>query len=117
MTDIRADLSQRIQTLERELRTALVEKERTFRYHWDHGKAQFETDALAEHRKLKQGLSSYIFQSRWLAIVTAPVVAARTEQHWCPIKQALRLRSPHSARAIVGSSLTHRRLAPRASRK
>jgi hypothetical protein len=166
MTDIQVDLSQRIQILERELQAALVEKERTFRYHWDHGKAQFEEGALLEQRKLKQGLLSYIVQSRWLAIVTAPViyvgiipfclldlflavyqgicfpvygvpkvrradyiifdrgrlqylnllerlncaycsyanglcayvteVAARTEQHWCPIKHALRLRSPHS---------------------
>ena len=166
MAQIQTDLSQRIRSLERELHTALEEKERAFRYHIDHGKAKFEEGVLAEHRKLKTWLPSYIRHSRFLVIMTAPLiyvgfipfslldiflaffqgicfpiygipkvkradyvifdrgrlkylnilerlncfycsyanglcaylseVAARTEQHWCPIKHALRLRAPHS---------------------
>jgi hypothetical protein len=166
MTKIQADLSQRIKSLERELQIALEEKEREFQYSWIRGKAKFEEATLAEHRKLKHWLPSYIRDSRILAIVTAPViyaviipfslldlfvtvyqticfpvygipkvkradyivydrghlkylnlverlnclycsygngvcayateVSARTEQHWCPIKHARRLRSPHS---------------------
>lgn len=166
MAQIQEDLSQRIRSLEKELRTALEEKERTFGYHWDHGRARFTADVLAKHRKLKQWLPSYILHSRFLALATAPViylgfipfcvldiflalyqgicfpvygipkvnradyivfdrarlkylnllerfncwycsyanglcayateVAARTEQHWCPIKHARRLRAPHS---------------------
>jgi hypothetical protein len=144
----------------------MEEKERAFRYHWDHGKAKFEDDVLLQHRKLKLWLPSYIRRSRFLVVVTAPLiylglipfclldlfltvyqgicfpiygipkvsraeylicdrgrlkylnlverlnclycsyanglcayateVAARTEQHWCPIKHARRLRAPHS---------------------
>lgn len=166
MAQIQEDLSVRIKSLEKELQAALEDKERAFRYHWESGKATFQEDALAEQRKLKQWLPSYIRDSRFLAIATAPViyigivpfclldlflafyqgicfpiygipkvrradylifdrgglkylnllerlncaycsygnglfayateVAARTEQHWCPIKHARRLRAPHS---------------------
>lgn len=166
MTQIQEELSQRIKSLEKELQTALEEKERAFQYHWERGKAKFGNDVLAEHRKLKFGLPSYVLHSRFLVLVTAPViyvglfpfflldlflalyqgvcfpiygipkvrradflvldrgrlkylnllerlnclycsyanglcayvteVAARTEQHWCPIKHAMRLRAPHS---------------------
>ena len=166
MAQIQTDLSQRIRSLERELHTALEEKERAFRYHVDHGKAKFEEGVLAEHRKLKAWLPSYIRKYSFVVPVTAPLiyvgfipfclldiflaffqsicfpiygipkvkradyvifdrgrlkylniierlncfycsyanglcaylaeVAARTEQHWCPIKHARRLRAPHS---------------------
>jgi len=166
VTQIQQDLSQRIRSLEKELRTALEEKERAFGYRWDHGKAKFEEDVLSQHRKLKLWLPSYVLHSRFLVLVTAPIiylgfipfwlldlflalfqgicfpiygipkvrradylvmdrgrlkylnllerfncmycsygnglsaylteVAARTEQHWCPIKHASRLRAPHS---------------------
>ena len=166
VAQIQEDLSQRIRALEKELQSVLGEKEREFRYHWDHGKAKFEEEVLTEHRKLKAWLPSYIRDSRFLVIATAPViylgfipfllldlfllffqgicfpiygiprvrradylifdrgrlkylnllerfncfycsyanglcaylaeVAARTEQHWCPIKHARRLRAPHS---------------------
>jgi len=163
---IQEDLAQRIKTLEKELQIALEGKEEAFRYRWAKGKATFEKDVLAEHRKLKAGLVSYVVHSRILAVLTAPIiylgvipfafldfflwifqtvcfpvygvpkvkrgdyvifdrghfkylnlverinciycsygngllaygveVAARTEQHWCPIKHARRLRAPHS---------------------
>jgi len=106
---IQEDLSQRIRVLEQELRSALDEKERAFRYHRVEGQPRFEAATLAQHRKLRFGLPSYILHSRTLVILTAPIisyanglcacfteVAARTEQHWCPIKHARRLRAPHS---------------------
>jgi hypothetical protein len=166
MARIQEDLSHRIKILEDELRIALEEKERAFRYTWADGKAKFDKDTLFQHRRLKLWLPSYILQSRVLAILTAPFiyvgyipfglldlflaiyqaicfpvygipkvkradyiifdrgqlkylnllerfnciycsyanglcgyvteVAARTEQHWCPIKHAHRLRAPHS---------------------
>jgi hypothetical protein len=166
VTPIQDELSSRIQSLEKELQAALGEKERAFQYRWARGKALFAEDVLAEHRKLKLRLPSYLLHSRILAYVTAPViysgivpfalldlfltvfqgicfpvygipkvrradyllfdrgslkylnllerlncafcsygnglfayaaeVAARTEQHWCPIKHAHRLRAPHS---------------------
>lgn len=166
MSQIQEELSLRIRSLEKELRTALDEKERAFHYRWEHGKAKFEGETLFQHRQLKLWLPAYIRHSRFMAFVTAPViylgfipfwvldlflafyqgvcfpiygipkvkrrdyvifdrgqlkylnflerfnciycscanglcayateVAARTEQHWCPIKHARRLRSPHS---------------------
>jgi hypothetical protein len=166
MTPIEEDLSERVKTLEKELRAVLEEKEQEFRYRWHRGKAQFEKEVLSLHRQLKQRLPTYLLHSRFLALVTAPViyvgfipfclldlflavyqgicfpiygipkvkranylifdrgrlkylnllerlncaycsyanglfayateVAARTEQHWCPIKHSHRLRAPHS---------------------
>ena len=166
MAHIQEDLSQRIRSLQKELQTTLEQKEKAFRYHWYNGKARFESGVISEHRILKQGLAAYLLQSRFLAVVTAPIVylgvvpfglldlflalyqdlcfpvyripkvkrseyvifdrsrlkyinllerlncwycsygnglfayateiAARTEQHWCPIKHAGRVRSPHS---------------------
>jgi hypothetical protein len=166
MAQIQEDLSERIRTLEKELHSALAEKELAFRYRWDQGKARFEKDVLYEHHKLKTWLPSYIVHSRWLVTITAPMlylgiipfcvldlflviyqgvcfpiygipkvrreeyiifdrgrlkylnllerlncmycsyanglstwlneIAARTEQHWCPIKHAHRMRAPHS---------------------
>lgn len=166
MIQIKEDLARRIQTLEKELQIALEEKERAFRYNLHHGKAKFEGEVLSQHRKLKRFLPIYILHSRFLVLLTAPViylgfvpfalldlfvaffqgicfpiygipkvrradyvifdrgqlkylnllerfnciycsygnglcayvaeVAARTEQHWCPIKHSRRLRAPHS---------------------
>src|SRR5712691_6229924 len=160
------DLHQRIKTLEDELKTVLEEKEQAFRYKWVKGKAKFEKAVLSEHKQLKHWLPSYIIHSRFLAVITAPVIyagffpfclldlflaiyqgicfpvygipkvkrsdylifdrghlrylnlverlncvycsyanglcayvteiSALTEQHWCPIKHARRLRAPHS---------------------
>jgi len=166
VNQIQEDLSKRIRFLEKELPAAVADKERVFRYQWDRGKAKFEEGALFHYRELKLGLPSYILHSRFLVLVTAPLiylgfipfflldlflaffqgvcfpiygiprvrradylvfdrgrlkylnllerfncfycsyasglcsylaeVAARTEQHWCPIKHASRLRAPHS---------------------
>lgn len=166
MTPTQEHLSIRIKSLEKELKTALEEKEKAFQYRWAQGKAHFDEAVLAEHRSLKHWLPSYLLHSSILAYITAPIIysgivpfwlldlfltiyqgicfpvygipkvkradffifdranlkylnllerfncwfcsygnglfafateiAARTEQHWCPIKHAQRLRSPHS---------------------
>jgi hypothetical protein len=166
VAETQEDLHRRIKTLEDELKTALEDKERAFRYYWAKGKAKFEEAVLSEHRALKYSLPLYIFRSRILVVLAAPVIyvglfpflfldlflvmyqgvcfpiygipkvkredyfvfdrghlkylnlverlncaycsyanglcgyvteiAARTEQHWCPIKHAHRLRAPHS---------------------
>jgi len=153
VTPTEQHLADRIQSLEKELKTAVTA-------------AFFNESDLARHRGLKQGLFSYLLHSRVLAYVTAPIIysgivpfflldvfltvfqgicfpvygvpkvkrrdyiffdrgrlkylnllerlncafcsygnglfsyateiAARTEQHWCPIKHARRLNSPHS---------------------
>jgi hypothetical protein len=166
MADVQEDLSERVRSLEAELQAAVDEKGRAFRYRWDHGKVAFETGVVAEQRKFKRWLPSYIRDSRLVVLLSAPViyagivpfclldlflacyqaicfplygiprvkradyiifdrghlqylnllerlncmycsyanglcayvteVAARTEQHWCPIRHARRLRAPHS---------------------
>lgn len=166
VTPIQEHLSNRIELLEKELRSALAEKERAFAYTISHGRACFEDAALRRHGAFRHGLPSYLLHGRFLAYVTAPMiyagilpfflldvfltvyqaicfpvygvpkvkradyiifdrgrlqylnllerlncaycsyanglfayaseVAARTEQHWCPIKHAQRLRAPHS---------------------
>jgi hypothetical protein len=166
MTPIEESLSARIQSLEKELQTALHEKEKAFQYHWENGKARFKPSVLTEHHGLKTWLPAYLLQGRFLAYLTAPIIyggivpfclldlfltiyqgicfpvygipkvprsdyfvydrarlkylnllerlncaycsygnalfafateiSARTEQHWCPIKHAQRIRAPHS---------------------
>jgi hypothetical protein len=166
MTPTEEALSSRIQSLEKELKVALEEKEKAFQYRWANGKALFEKAVLGKHKDLKYWLPSYLLHGRFLAYATAPIIysgivpfmlldvfltvyqgicfpvygvpkarradyivfdrgglkylnllerlnciycsygngllaygteiAARTEQHWCPIKHAHRLRAPHS---------------------
>lgn len=166
MTPTEQHLSDRIQSLEKELASVLAEKQKAFEYSFIRGRARFDEAVLKRHKELKYWLPSYILHSDILAILTAPViyagiipfmmldlflavyqgicfpvygvpkarpadyvffdrgnlkylnllerlncaycsygngvlaygveVAARTEQHWCPIKHAQRLRSPHS---------------------
>jgi hypothetical protein len=161
-----AELLNRIQALEDEVRAAADENQQRFRYTLSRGRARFHRDAEREHRRLKVGVIPYLLHSRALAILTAPLVyscfvpfvlldavvtlyqsvcfpvygvprvrrraylvfdrgrlqylnaferfnciycsysngliayvaevAARTEQHWCPIKHAQQLRAPHS---------------------
>jgi hypothetical protein len=163
---IQDELIERIKTLEQALEAALEEKERRVQFRWAKGKVKFEEAVLAEHRKLKSSLARYVLDSRFLAILTAPIIyvgivpfflldvflviyqaicfpvygipkvnradyfvfdrggltylnvverincaycsygnglfayareiSGRTEQHWCPIRHARRLRALHS---------------------
>jgi len=160
------ELTKRIKTLEKDLEAAVGEAERRVQFHWAKGKVKFEEAVLTEHRNLKSSLARYVLDSRFLAILTAPVIyfgivpfllvdlflvvyqtvcfpvygipkvkradyfifdrgrlkylnlverinciycsygnglfayareiSGRTEQHWCPIKHARRLREKHS---------------------
>src|ERR1700731_3260648 len=76
VTNAQEDLHRRIKSLEDELQTALEEKERAFRYYWVKGKAKFEKEVLSQHRELKYLLPLYILHSRFLAVLTAPVIYA-----------------------------------------
>lgn len=166
MAHIHDVLAERIKTLQKELETALQEKEQRVQFAWAKGKVKFEEAVLAEHRKLKSSLARYVLDSTFLTILTAPVIylgivpfvlldlflvlyqaicfpvygipkvnrgdyfifdrgrlkylnlverincvycsygnglfayaveiSGRTEQHWCPIKHARRLRTAHS---------------------
>ena len=166
MAHIQDELIERIKTLEQALEAALEEKERRVQFRWAKGKVKFEEAVLAEHRKLKSSLARYVLDSRFLAILTAPIIyvgivpfflldvflviyqaicfpvygipkvnradyfvfdrggltylnvverincaycsygnglfayareiSGRTEQHWCPIRHARRLRALHS---------------------
>ena len=166
VTHIQDELTKRISALEKELGAARQEMERTFPFRWSRGRVQFEESVLAEHRRLRSSLGRYILDSRFLAILTAPIIyfgvvpfilldlfmtvyqticfpvygipkakradylifdrgrleylnlverincaycsygngllawareiSARTEQHWCPIRHARRLRELHS---------------------
>lgn len=71
-----------IKSLEKELQAALKEKDRGFSYHWERGKVTFERDALAKQRMLKQWLPSYIRDSRFLVLVTSPVIYAGIVPFW-----------------------------------
>jgi len=166
VTPTEQTLTDRIKSLENELKSALTHKAEEFKYTFAHGKPHFDAAVLASHRKHKHWLPSYLLDGSVLAYVTAPViysgivafalmdlfltvyqsicfpvygipkvrradyivfdrarlkylnllervncaycsygngvlaygveVSARTEQHWCPIKHAQRLRAPHS---------------------
>lgn len=74
MAEIEEHLHRRIKTLEDELQIALEEKERAFRYFWVKGKAKFQEETLSQHKKLKSWLPSYILHSRFLAVITAPLI-------------------------------------------
>lgn len=76
MAHIKEDLSRRIRSLEKEIQSALEEKEQAFQYNWERGKAKFEAGVLSQHAKLRLGLLSYLRQSRLLAILTAPLIYA-----------------------------------------
>lgn len=74
MAHIPDDLTERIKALEKQLEAALEEKERLIQFHWAKGKVLFEAAVLAQHRRLKSSLGGYILDSRFLAILTAPVI-------------------------------------------
>jgi hypothetical protein len=166
MSDHLESLLERMRVLEREVMQELRKKEAAFFYEVRQGKIRFTREARTRHKKLVKRFSSYIRDSRFLVLLTTPViwacvvpvafldlmtvvyqaicfpiygipkvkrsdyvlmdrrrlaylnwaekfnceycayangvlacvseVAARTEQYWCPIKHALRMKSMHS---------------------
>jgi hypothetical protein len=159
-------LLKKLKHLEEELLVEVQAKERQFRYTIRQRKIHFTAEATVRHKKLAKKISRYLFDAKWLSIITAPVIwscavpvglldlwatvyqficfpaygipkvrradfvvmdrrklaylngiekfncvyceyvngliayvqeiAGRTEQYWCPIKHALRLKTMHS---------------------
>lgn len=159
-------LLERMQSLEKEILRELQRKEMEFLYEVRQGRVRFTEEARAQHRLLLKRFTAYIRDSRFMILLTTPViwsciipivlldvfmvvyqaicfpiygipkvkrsdyikldrrhlaylnwaekfnceycgyangvlacaseVAARTEQYWCPIKHALRMKSMHS---------------------
>jgi hypothetical protein len=159
------DLLASMARLERDLETELNQAHAHWRYRIEAGRVRFERDVRQAHRRLKQGLLGFLWESSVLSLVTAPVIyslivpvglldvwislyqsicfraygiarvkrsafividrnhlaylnviekvncvycgyvngvfayvreiAARTEQYWCPIRHATRVRAPH----------------------
>lgn len=159
-------LLQQMQVLEKDILRELQKKEMEFFYEVRQGKVRFTKEARAQHRRLIKRFTRYIRDSRFMILLTTPViwsciipivlldvfmvvyqaicfpiygipkvkrsdyikldrrhlaylnwaekfnceycgyangvlacaseVAARTEQYWCPIKHALRMKSMHS---------------------
>lgn len=159
-------LLEKMHALEKEILRELQKKELEFFYEVRQGKVRFTEEARARHRLLVKRFASYIRDSRFMILLTTPViwacfipialldvfmvvyqaicfpvygipkvkrsdyirldrrhlaylnwaekfnceycgyangvlacateVAARTEQYWCPIKHALRMKSMHS---------------------
>lgn len=166
MNDSLESLLERLSQLEKDVLHAMQKKEAEFFYEVRQGRVRFTAEARAGHRRWIKRFSAYLRESRWLVLVTAPVIwtcllplavvdlvmsfyqavcfpiygipkvrrsdyirldrrhldylnwaeklnceycgyangvlacateiAARTEQYWCPIKHALRLKSMHS---------------------
>ena len=74
MAQIPDELIRRIKTLEEGLEAARAEKERAAPFLSAKGKVEFDDAVLAEHRKLKSSLARYVLDSRFLVILTVPVV-------------------------------------------
>lgn len=159
-------LLEKMRALEKDILRELQKKEAEFFYEVHQGKVRFTEEARARHKLLLKRFSSYIRDSRFMILLTTPViwacfipvalldlfmfvyqaicfpvygipkvkrsdyirldrrhlaylnwaekfnceycgyangvlacateVAARTEQYWCPIKHALRMKSMHS---------------------
>ncbi|WP_395746088.1 hypothetical protein [Prosthecobacter sp.] len=159
-------LLERMHSLEKEIVREMQRKEAEFFYEVRQGKIRFTAEARAQHKRLMKRFTSYIRDSRFMILLTTPVIwacalpialldlfmvvyqgicfpiygipkvkrgdyikldrrhlaylnwaekfnceycgyangvlacateiAARTEQYWCPIKHALRMKSRHS---------------------
>lgn len=159
-------LLKQLKHLEDQLLVELRAKEQQFRYEIHKRKIHFATETTARHKKLAKKIRHYLFDAKFLSIITAPVIwscalpivlldlwatvyqficfpaygipkvrradyvvmdrgklaylngiekfncvyceyvngliayvqeiAGRTEQYWCPIKHAMRLKTMHS---------------------
>jgi hypothetical protein len=166
MSDHLEALLEKMRLLEKEVFQELQKKEQQFLYEVRLGKIRFTEEARARHKRLVRRFTTYVRGSRFLVVLTSPVIwaclipiaftdlmmtvyqaicfpiygipkvrrsdyikldrrhlsylnwaeklnceycgyangvlacateiAARTEQYWCPIKHALRMKSMHS---------------------
>jgi hypothetical protein len=166
MNETLESMLERLRVLEKQILNELQRKEQDFFYEVRKGKIRFTEEARARHKQLAQRFFAYISGSRFMILLTTPVIwfclvpiafldvvmviyqhicfpiygiprvrrrdyikldrrhldylnlaeklnceycgyangvlacaseiAARTEQYWCPIKHALRMKSLHS---------------------
>ncbi|MDX1580228.1 MAG: hypothetical protein R3360_01275, partial [Alphaproteobacteria bacterium] len=159
------ELRHKLDELESEFEEKLQERQKDFRYQVRNNRVVFEKAMVREHRKLKEGLISFLRRTHWSVLIIAPLtyamavplvlldlfvtvyqagcfpilgirkvrrsqyirldrgklaylnglqkfnclycgyangliaytreIAGRTEQYWCPIKHALRVKAPH----------------------
>jgi hypothetical protein len=159
------ELQHKLRELEAEFEEKLQQRRSEFRYRIRNDRVVFEEAMVQEHKKLKEGLVSFLRRTEWSVLVIAPLtygmalplmlldvfvslyqaacfpilgipkvtrskyirldrtklaylnglqkfnclycgyangliayvreIAGRTEQYWCPIKHALRVKSPH----------------------
>jgi len=160
------ELLKKMKLLENELLLEIQTKEQQFRYEVRQRKIHFTAAATAQHLKLAKKIRHYLYDARWLSLITGPAIwscaapivlldlwattyqficfpaygipkvrrsdyvvmdrrklaylngiekfncvyceyvngllayvteiAGRTEQYWCPIKHAMRLKAMHS---------------------
>ena len=74
MNDKLSLLLERIQQLEREVLTEIAEKEARFSYVVQDRKAHFTKAVVTQHRKLAKTIASYVRESKFFNVVTAPVI-------------------------------------------
>lgn len=68
------ELLARITSLEREVESELNAVRGRWHYRIDAGRVNFERDVRAAHRRMKQGLLSFLRRSSLLSVLTAPVI-------------------------------------------
>ena len=69
-----SNLLERIRSLETELENELAKRREDIRFSIENRKIRFEREILAEHRKLKTSILSYLIQSQLKHILIAPIV-------------------------------------------
>ena len=92
--------------LEREVETELNRTRDHWRYRVEAGRIRFERDVRRAHKRLKQSIPKFINAIEKLncvycgyangVIAYVREIAGRTEQYWCPIRHATRVRAPHA---------------------
>lgn len=70
------DLIERIKGLEQELREEIQRKEKEFSYQIRDRKVFFDREVRRRHRQLAQSLRRFLYESRLLVILSAPVIWA-----------------------------------------
>ena len=71
-----SNLLERIRSLETELENELAKRREDIRFSIENRKIRFEREILAEHRKLKTSILSYLVQAQLKHILIAPIVYA-----------------------------------------
>ncbi|ADH84795.1 hypothetical protein [Desulfurivibrio alkaliphilus] len=70
------ELLERIKALEQELTEEIQRKEKEFAYQIKNRKVIFSSEAKRRHRQLMQSVRRFLYESRLLVIITAPVIWA-----------------------------------------